>query len=51
MVSLLSLLEGGLDGANEADIFVNDNTKSQDVLLGLAVVELADAELDIREAF
>lgn len=51
MVGFLALLEGLLDAADQADVFVDDDAEGQDVLLRLAVVEVADAGLDVGEAF
>ena len=50
VVALLSLLEGGLHGADEPDVLVDYDAHCQDVLLGLAFVEFADADLDVGEA-
>lgn len=43
----LALLEGLFYGADEADVLVYDDAEGEDILLGLAVVEVADAELQV----
>lgn len=50
VVGLLSLLEGCLDGTDQADVLINHNTHGEDVLLSLAFVKFADAYLDVRQA-
>lgn len=50
VVRLLSLLEGRLDGPDEADVLVDHDAHGEDVLLGLAFVKFADADLDVGEA-
>lgn len=50
VVSLLSLLECCLNTADETDVFVDDDAERQNVLLRLAVVELANADLNLGEA-
>lgn len=51
VVGFLALSKGRLDTADEANVLINDNAKCQDVLLGLAIVEFFDAELDVCKAF
>lgn len=50
MVRFLTLLEGRLHTPNQANVLVDDNTQSEDILLGLAVVKLFYAELYVGEA-
>jgi len=47
MESLLPVLEGLLDGSDESNVFVNCDAEGKNILLGLAVVELADTKLDV----
>lgn len=46
---LLALLEGFFDTADEADVFIDGVGEGEGVLLGLAGVEIADAELYVGE--
>lgn len=46
----LALLERLLYGANQPDVLVDHDAEGQDILLCLAVVEVAAAELEIGEA-
>ena len=50
VVRLLSLLEGCLDGPDQADVLVDYDAHGEDVLLGLAFVEFPNADLDVGEA-
>lgn len=43
--STLTLLEGKLDRGDDTDIFIHGDTDSQYILLGLALVELLNADL------
>lgn len=45
----LALLEGFLDGPDQSDVLLDDDAEGQDVLLCLAVVEVADAEVEVGE--
>lgn len=47
MECLLSLLEGQLDRANKSDVFINGDTKREDILLRLPLMELLNADLEI----
>lgn len=46
LVGFLALLEGELDAANDADVFVHRDANSKDVLGCLPLVELLDADLE-----
>lgn len=50
MKRLLALLECLFHGADEPDVLVDGDAEGEHVLLGLALVELADAELEVRQA-
>jgi hypothetical protein len=50
VVRLLSLLESCFDGADQSDVLIDDDAHGQHVLLGLSLVEFADADLDVGEA-
>ena len=43
----LPLLEGLLDGPDEPDVLLDDDAERQHVLLRLAVVDVADSELQV----
>lgn len=45
--SLLSLVEGEFDGPNDADVLLDRDAESQDVLLRLTLVQLLDADLKV----
>lgn len=46
LVGFLALLEGELDAANDADVFVDRDANGEDVLGCLPLVELLDANLE-----
>lgn len=43
----LALLKGLFDGPDQTNVLIDDDTKGEDVLLRLAVVQVADAELKV----
>ena len=49
MVGLLSLLERGLYGTYQTDVLVYYDAHGEDVLLGLTLVKLSNANLDIGQ--
>lgn len=50
MIRFLPLREGGLDRADQADVFIDHDAEGQNILSCLAFVEFADAELEVTEA-